>query len=92
MTIFSRTPKGFPRRKLKDVLRRIPDFSKRLTPQEKIGLEKEAFPSFFGREISKKEVTMGIENLRKQRCEVKDLNDKAELESKIKVLKKLKKK
>ncbi|MFA5878320.1 MAG: hypothetical protein WC845_03070 [Candidatus Staskawiczbacteria bacterium] len=84
--------KGLPRKKFKEFLRRTPDLSKRLSPKDKVGLEKEVFPSFFGREISKKEVASGIENLRRQRVQTKNWDQREELQSKIKVLKKVKKK
>lgn len=87
MPMFKRSSMGIPRSEIKDIIRRM---SGRLTPQEKTAMERSIFPPSCGGEISRLEICSRIGALKQERFRARDLKQKTEIDSKIKILEQLK--
>ncbi len=92
MSIFEKTPTGIPRKEFKEILRKTFDPTRRLTPHERVAVEKSVFPPSYGEEISKKDISICVKTLKQKKFQTRNLQEKAKIDNKINLLERLKRK
>jgi len=91
MSIFDKNSSGIYRKDLRKILKDTPDPSRRnMSPQERMGMEKK-FSKSFGSAVNDKEFSKTLLQMKRERFNAKDTDDKIKISRDIKYFEELKK-